>query len=75
VTITHLEKEETMTQQLFLISDVARQLGVANHRIAYLYMTRKLPEPALKLGNRRIFTLDDVRKIAKALGRGEQEAK
>ena len=66
-----------MTQQLFLISDVARQLGVANHRIAYLYMTRKLTEPQLKLGNRRIFTLDDIRKVAKALGRsvGEQEAK
>jgi DNA-binding transcriptional MerR regulator len=66
-----------MTQQLFLISDVARQLGVANHRIAYLYMTRKLPEPQLKLGNRRIFTLDDIRKVAKALGRpvGEQEGR
>jgi hypothetical protein len=65
-----------MTQQLYLISDVARQLNVPPHRVAYLYMTRKPPEPALKLGNRRIFTLADVQRIAKALGRplGEQEA-
>ena len=66
-----------MTQQLFLISDVSRMLGVPAHRIAYQYMTRKLPEPALKLGNRRVFTLTDIHKVAKALGRpvGETEAK
>ena len=71
------EKEIIMTQQLFLISDVSRMLGVPAHRIAYQYMTRKLPEPSLKMGNRRVFTLADVHKIAKALGRpvGETEAK
>ena len=58
-----------MTQQLYLISDVSRMLGVPAHRIAYQYMTRKLPEPALKLGNRRVFTLADVQRVAKALGR------
>jgi hypothetical protein len=63
------ERRRNMTQQLYLISDVARQLNVPPHRVAYLYMTRKLPEPQLKLGNRRIFTLDDIRKVAKALGR------
>jgi DNA-binding transcriptional MerR regulator len=66
-----------MTQQLFLISDVSRMLGVPAHRIAYQYMTRKLPEPALKMGNRRVFTLTDIHKVAKALGRpvGETEAR
>lgn len=66
-----------MTQQLFLISDVSRMLGVPAHRIAYQYMTRKLPEPSLKLGNRRVFTLADVQKVAKALGRpvGDTEAR
>ena len=66
-----------MAQQLFLISDVSRMLGVPAHRIAYQYMTRKLPEPSLKLGNRRVFTITDVYKVAKALGRpvGELEAK
>jgi DNA-binding transcriptional MerR regulator len=66
-----------MTQQLFLISDVSRMLGVPAHRIAYQYMTRKLPEPSLKMGNRRVFTLADVQKVAKALGRniGDTEAR
>jgi DNA-binding transcriptional MerR regulator len=60
-----------MTQQLFLISDVSRQLNVPAHRIAYLFMTRKLPEPQLRLGNRRVFTLADVQRVAKALARTE----
>jgi hypothetical protein len=71
------KKEIIMTQQLFLISDVSRMLGVPAHRIAYQYMTRKLPEPALKLGNRRVFTLTEIHKVAKALNRPvvETEAK
>jgi DNA-binding transcriptional MerR regulator len=64
-----------MTQELFLLSDVARLLGVAPHRVAYLFMTRKLDEPQLRLGNRRIFTVADVQRVAKALGRAETEGK
>jgi hypothetical protein len=62
-------EEVIVTQQLYLISDVSRMLGVPAHRIAYQYMTRKLPVPTLKLGNRRVFTLADVQRVAKALGR------
>jgi hypothetical protein len=58
-----------MTQQLYLISDVSRMLGVPAHRIAYLFMTRKLPEPQLRLGNRLVFSRSDVQKVAKSLGR------
>jgi hypothetical protein len=65
-----IEKEDkNMTQQLYLISDVSRMLGVPAHRIAYLFMTRKLPEPSLRLGNRRVFDRSDVRRVARALGR------
>ncbi len=64
-----------MTQQLFLMSDVSRMLGVPPHRIAYQFLTRKLTEPALKLGNRRLFTLADVQRVAKALGRPLSEQK
>lgn len=60
-----------MTEKLSLIGDVARRLNVAPHRVAYLYLTRKLPEPALRLGNRRIFTEADVKLIAEALNNKE----
>lgn len=57
-----------MTQKLYLLSDVAGQLNVQPHRIAYLFITRRLPEPRLRLGNRRIFTQGDINRIASALG-------
>jgi DNA-binding transcriptional MerR regulator len=58
-----------MAQQLYLMSDVSRMLGVPPHRIAYLFTTRKLAEPSLRLGNRRVFDRSDVRRVARALGR------
>ena len=66
-----------MTQQLYLISDVSRMLSVPAHRIAYLFVTRKLSEPQLRLGNRRVFSRSDVQRVAKALGRpmAEQEGR
>lgn len=60
-----------MIEHLFLIGDVSRQLNVAPHRISYLFMTRKLAEPELRLGNRRVFTVADVKRIAQALGKKE----
>jgi DNA-binding transcriptional MerR regulator len=58
-----------MTEELFLISDVAKRLDVPPHRVAYLFLTRKLAEPKLRLGNRRVFTSGDAKRVAKALGR------
>jgi DNA-binding transcriptional MerR regulator len=58
-----------MDDELFLISDLARRLDVRPHRIAYLFLTRKLVEPKLRMGNRRVFTNNDAQRVAKALGR------
>jgi len=63
-----------MEEELFLISDVARRLDVPPHRITYLFLTRKLPEPKLRLGNRRMFTNDEARMVAEALGRTWSDA-
>lgn len=57
-----------MIEDLFLIGEVSRRLNVPAHRIAYLFLTRKLAEPELRLGNRRVFNEGDVRRIAQALG-------
>lgn len=58
-----------MTKDLYLISEVAERLGVPPHRVAYLLMTRKIEEPKLRMGNRRIFNNDDAKRVADALGR------
>jgi hypothetical protein len=56
-----------MNDQLFLLGDVAELLDVKPYKVAYLYLTRKLPEPKLRLGNRRVFTTADVEAVAKTL--------
>ena len=56
-----------MSEPLYLLGDVARRLNVAPHKVTYLYVTRRLSEPELRLGNRRMFTDGDVSRIAFAL--------
>ena len=58
-----------MTNDLYLISEVAERLNVPPHRVAYLLMTRKIDEPKLRMGNRRVFTDADAKRVADALGR------
>ena len=53
--------------ETFLIGDVAKRLNVPLHRVSYLFTTRRVPEPQ-RLGNRRIFSHLDARRVAKALG-------
>ena len=52
-----------MNTKLFLISHVSEMLDVPAHRIAYAYMSKKLPEPEMRLGNRRIFSAEDIRRL------------
>lgn len=56
-----------MSEQLYLLGDVSRRLNIAPHKVTYLYVTRRLSEPELRLGNRRIFTDGDINRIATAL--------
>ena len=49
-----------------LLGDVARILGVVPYRIVYLLTSGKVPEP-VKLGGRRVFFEDDIERIAKQL--------
>ena len=57
-----------MTQELFLLGDVSSRLNVPPHRISYLFQKRAVPDVKLRLGNRRVFTNEECRAIAKALG-------
>ena len=57
-----------MSEELYTIADVSKKLNVRPHRVAYLFLTRKLVEPRLRLGGRRVFTNGDAKRVAKALG-------
>ena len=49
-------------------SSESRRRDVPPHRITYLFVKRALPESGLRLGNRRVFTAEDGRAVAKLLG-------
>ena len=53
---------------LYLLGEVSRTLGCEPYRIVYLLTTGKVPEPRLRIGNRRLFTGDDIARLALKLG-------
>ena len=54
--------------QLFSIRDCGKLCSVPAHRIAYAHTQERLPEPALRVAGKRIYTWDDVLKVAAYFG-------
>lgn len=57
-----------MSQNNLLLHDVAQLLGVKPYRINYALMAGLIPEPKLRIANKRIFQRRDVAKVAKHFG-------
>lgn len=52
-----------MTQQHYILHEVAKAVGRKPYQIAYMISNGELDEPKLRIGNRRIFTQDEVVRI------------
>jgi hypothetical protein len=50
------------------LQDIAAALRVRSHRVQYAVANSLVPEPALKIGNRRIFQAEDLRRLAEYFG-------
>ena len=55
-----------MDEKMFLLGEVAELLNVPQYKIVYLFAARRIKDVS-RLGNRRVFRIDDVGRIAKAL--------
>ena len=51
---------------LLLLGEVARLLDCKPHQITYLLASRQVPEPALRIGGRRMFSAEDVERVRAA---------
>jgi hypothetical protein len=51
----------------FLLGDVAKILARRPHQVDYLLKTRQVPEPEQRLANKRLFTEQDVLRLARCL--------
>ena len=54
-----------MDTKHYLLSDVARILGRKPHQIVYTLTTRQVPEPTLRVANKRVFSAEDVERLAR----------
>ncbi|HMP03151.1 MAG TPA: hypothetical protein PKD86_00375 [Gemmatales bacterium] len=54
--------------KFYALSDVARLLDVQGYRIAYAISTGALPDAARRIANKRVFTVEDVQRIAHHFG-------
>jgi hypothetical protein len=50
-----------MPQKLFLLREVASQIGVRPHQIDYAILSNYIPEPSMRLGNVRVWTSSEVK--------------
>ncbi|MGO9109604.1 MAG: hypothetical protein ACLP9L_10245 [Thermoguttaceae bacterium] len=57
-----------MNQQHYLLRDVAKRLGVKPYQIAYALSVGLVPEPMLRISNKRIFQAGDVDRLAAHFG-------
>jgi hypothetical protein len=55
-----------------LLGDVARFLRTKPHRIVYLLTSGQVPEPEMRLGNRRLFSTEDIERLAAKLGKHKE---
>jgi hypothetical protein len=52
-----------MSQQHYILHEVARAVGRKPYQIAYMISNGELDEPKLRIGNRRIFSHEEVARI------------
>ena len=51
------------------LKEVAELLKLQHYRIAYAIATHRVPEPALRVANKRVFQKADIQRIAAHFGR------
>ena len=56
-----------MQRELWTLKDVATFLNVAPYRITYLITSRQVEEPALRIGNVRVWTTPEIQVLAERL--------
>ena len=61
-------KEEFAMPQTLSMQDCARLLQIQSYRIQYAYAHDRLPEPRLRIGGRRVFSSEDLQRLAEHFG-------
>lgn len=57
-----------MHDKIFLLGDVARLLRRRPHQVSYVLSSGLVPDVAVRLGGRRLFRVEDVKRLARHFG-------
>jgi hypothetical protein len=60
----------------YILSEVARAVGCKPYQLAYMLSNGEIDEPKLRIGNRRVFSHEEVtriKEIVKAKGRSRKK--
>ena len=57
-----------MEKRHFLLRDVARMLKVKPYQVSYALSVGLVPEPELRISNKRVFMPEDVERLSKHFG-------
>ena len=49
----------------YLLGEVSRVLGRKPHQIVHLLTSGKIPEPQVRIANKRLFVLEDIERLAR----------
>ena len=52
----------------YLLGEVAKILDRKPHQIVHLLTTGKIPEPEQRIANKRLFSVEDVERLARHFG-------
>jgi hypothetical protein len=61
-------KGEFAMNEMLLLNEVSKRLGLSAHKVSYAISSRKVPEPKLRIANKRIFQQEDVVRLAQHFG-------
>lgn len=53
-----------MDKQFFTLGELAQLLRTTPHKIHYLLGTGQIPEPSLRIGSRRVWTMPEIGAIS-----------
>ena len=56
-----------MNNKFYSLSQAATILKCKTYRITYLITTGQIPEPKIRLANRRAFTMEEISKIKEVI--------
>lgn len=66
-------EEESMPKNMMILNEAAKAIGVKPYQLVYALTSGAVPEPSLRISNKRIFQPADIRRLKTHFAKHEQK--